>query len=230
MLKKLIISANIAITMLFLRCSNNGHTTAVVHQNTDTLFVATDSSQIGVKVPTRDCGKVTQMNIDKKRFKEIATIVHEDYSLQVTTIFQRDSILEEEPRLFRPVPISQKLTFRHKDKILHEYPSPALKVKQRIYGGGKIEMLDNLIFSVRIASNDTASMFRIGGYGGCNGDCTELDLAYSIDGKLLFLDYHVNMGKVIKRYGDEAQVAKQYGMERLRSEGYTKCLFTFGGD
>ncbi len=131
----------IALTlMLFITCQSSPTSLP----NTSPQTLVDDSTT------TTSCGKTIITNIDKKHFNVSAIVVYDDYSLQINTVFLRDSVPSSEPRSFNPIPISQNLVFRHQDKVLHEYESPALKVKQKIYNNRTVEMLDNQLFSINI--------------------------------------------------------------------------------
>lgn len=111
------------------------------------------------------------------------------YSLEIyTTYLEKESI----PPFFYypdyPATIKQLFVFKKNDKILTIASSPANVKKYELYNGGYMDLLEAGFNMAQIIKVKEQKYYRLIAYL-CNGDCPSINLIYSFDGELVYMNY-----------------------------------------
>jgi hypothetical protein len=111
------------------------------------------------------------------------------YSLEIYTTYLKE---ESIPPFFYypdyPATIKQLFIFKKNGKILTIASSPANVKKYETLYRGSVDLLEvgfNMAYIVKV---NEQKYYRLVAYL-CNGDCPEIDLIYSLDGELVYMNY-----------------------------------------
>lgn len=152
----------------------------------------------------------------------------DEYELCIETYCLYDSVIKSESNLFNPVCIKQELFFFQEGSILKKIDYPVNKIKQVVFSGNKIEMLENVIINIGVIDGKRGSLFSVKGYGGCNS-CSEFYGLYSLKGELLWYSY-AKKNEVFNQFGDFNQIIHQYGIkENIIFESSYKKICVYKG-
>lgn len=145
-------------------------------------------------------------------YQQIADAPFDAYNFRLKSIYRKEKTETNLTQQFNPVVIRQEMLFYKSEKLVNQMTSPAITVLQRLASGEKIEILDNVIKTVKYIKGNGSPIYAIEGFGGCEKNCSHLKLLYNNMGQQLYLEY-IKDGQVLKKEGDEMKELENFGIK-----------------